>query len=516
MVAISIITGICMISVLISYIAFRKGFTRSADDYFVAGSSLGYFVLIFSLLASFLSAFSMFGMSSLGYRTGFGSLYVLTANLVPLGFLWYFMHRKTFIIGRARRWMSMGAPFGERYGNGMRVVIPVVVLLASIPYLVAQIQGIGVMLEAMSNGVISYHIGLFFVPVFIALYLMMGGMKGAAWVNTVQGVFFSVMVFLLFFAVMAKNGGFVPTMNLVFERHPELFQLGWKGGKIWSYPMVFGFAAAMCLGCVCFPQPYMHAYSSRSARGFKAMVLSFGGICLVIITMPTLVGIASRALVPGLSGVQADKVYGLVASKALPDWLAALAVSGGFTAAMSTVNGLVFGNATNIANDLVKVIKRTGISASGLVSIARISVAAIMALCVIIAWNPNTPVAELSIIAFGTVAVTIFPLWGAYFWKRATSFGAIASTVVGASLNVVFFLIGGKSMVLFPQPSLFQLNGFLVSLIVTGIVFFVGCLVTRPGKIEKKSLDLFFHPALNGKSSEERTIPAGDKAFQVG
>ena len=79
--------------------------------------------------------------------------------------------------------------------------------------------------------------------------------------------------------------------------------------------MVFGFAAAMSLGCVCFPQPFMHAYSSRSAKGFKAMILAFGGICLIVISMPTMIGIAAAVLVPGLSGVEADKVYGLVASQ---------------------------------------------------------------------------------------------------------------------------------------------------------------------------------------------------------
>ncbi|MCG8617224.1 MAG: sodium:solute symporter family protein [Desulfobacterales bacterium] len=495
MVAVSVITGICMVSVLISYLAFRKGFTKSADDYFVAGSSLGYFVLIFSLLASFLSAFSMFGMSSFGYRLGFGSLYVLTANLVPLGFLWYFMHKKTFLLGRARKWMSMGAPFGERYGNGMRAIIPIVVLVASIPYLVAQIQGIGVMLEAMSEGIISFHTGLFFVPFFIALYLMMGGMKGAAWVNTIQGVFFSIMVFVLFFFVMMKNGGFFNTMDMVVAKYPKLFQIGWGGGKVWSYPMLFGTAAAMCLGCVCFPQPFMHAYSSRSVRGFKAMVLSFGGICLFVITMPTIIGIAGNLIVPGLKGVEADKIYGLVASATLPDWLAALAVSGGFTAAMSTVNGLVFGNATNISVDLVKMIK-PDLKSSDLVTIARICVCLIMAVCVWIAWNPNTPVAELSIIAFGTVAVTFFALWGAYYWKRATKWGAITSTLAGVTMNIGFFLAGGKKMVLFPQESLFQLNGFLASFIVSGLVFFIGSWLTRPGTTENQSLTLFFHPVL--------------------
>lgn len=495
MVALIIITAICLMSVFISYIAFRRGFARSADDYFVAGSSLGYFVLIFSLLASFLSAFSMFGMSSFGYRLGYGSLYVLTANLVPLGYLWYYMHKKTFLLGRVRNWMSMGAPFGDRYGNAMRIILVIVVLIASIPYLVAQIQGIGVMIETMTEGLVSFRMGLFFVPIFIALYLAMGGMKGAAWVNAMQGVFFSIMVFVLFFFVMMKNGGFIPTMHMVMAKHPELFQIGWKGGAVWSYAMIFGMASAMCIGCVCFPQPFMHAYSSRSMRGFKAMVLAFGGICLIIITMPTLVGIAGRTFAPALQGVEADKIYGLVASATMPDWLAAFAVAGGFTAAMSTVNGLVFGNATNISMDIIKIL-RPQTQPSQMITIARVCVAVIMAICVVIAWNPNTPVAELSIIAFGTVAVTFFALWGAYFWKRATKAGAILSTVVGVSLNVIFYFVGGKAMVLFPQESLFMLNGFLASFIASGVIFFAVSLLTKPGEEEKKNLSLFFHPAM--------------------
>lgn len=496
---IGIITAICVGSTLISYVAFRRGAARSADDYFVAGSSLGYFVLIFSLLASFLSAFAMFGISGMGYRWGFGALFVLTVNLVPLGFLWYFMHRKTFLIGRARRWMSMGAPFGERYGSGMRAIIPIVVLVASIPYLVAQVQGIAIMIETMSRSRIPYEAGLFFAPAFVALYLILGGMRGAAWVNTVQGIFFTVMVFVLFFAVMAENGGFGPTMDIVHQKHPELFQLGAKGGKIWSYPMIFGFAAAMCLGSVCFPQPYMHAYSSRSAKGFKVMIFAFGGLCVVVISMTTMIGIAGRSLVAGLADVNADKIYGLAAAKTLPDWAAALAVAGAFTAATTTVIGVVFGNAANVANDLYKLVKPKA-GTKELVLLGRLCIAGIMVVCVLIAWIPNIPIAELAIIAFGIMAVTAFPLWGAYFWKRATRFGAIAATLVGVGMNLMFLvwgLVSERNMLLAPQDFLGNLNGFLVSFIVAGAVFFLVSLATRPGEIEKRSLALFFHPALD-------------------
>jgi len=499
---IAIITGICLASVLVSYAAFRRGATRSADDYFVAGSSLGYFVLIFSLLASFLSAFAMFGISGMGYRWGFGALFVLTVNLVPLGFLWYFVHRKTFLIGRARGWMSMGAPFGDRYGAGMRALIPVVVLVASTPYLVAQVQGIGIMIETMSEGRVAYEVGLFFAPAFVALYLILGGMKGAAWVNTVQGIFFTIMVFVLFFAVMAANGGFAATMDIVHQEHPDMFRLGTKGGKLWSYPMIFGFASAMCLGSVCFPQPYMHAYSSHSAKGFKVMIVAFGAICVVVISMTTMIGIAGRSLVTGLEGVQADKIYGLVAAKTLPPWAAALAVAGAFTAAMTTVIGVVFGNASNIANDLYKLVKPQA-DTKELVRVGRICIAGIIAVCIGIAWNPNIPVAELAIIAFGIMAVTIFPLFGAYFWRRATRFGAIASTLVGVGMNLTFLIwgmvsgTGAKKMLLAPQEFLLNLNGFLVSFIVAGAVFFVVSLATRPGATEEESLALFFHASLD-------------------
>ena len=495
-----IITGICLGSALISYAAYRHGKSKSADDYFVAGSSLGYFVLIFSLLASFLSAFAMLGISGLGYRLGFGALFVLTVNLIPLGFLWYFMHRKTLLIGRARKWMSMGAPFGERYGMAMRTIIPIVVLVASIPYLVAQIQGIGIMIEGMSDGEIPYKAGLFFAPAFIALYLILGGMKGAAWVNTVQGVFFTVMVFILFFAVMNEHGGFSATMDRIAANHPEMFQIKATGGKLWSYPMIFGFAAAMCLGSVCFPQPYMHAYSSNSAKGFKVMIFVFGAICVVVISMTTMIGIAGKLFEPNLAN--ADKIYGLTAEATLPDWGAALAVAGAFTAATTTVIGVVFGNASNIANDLYKQVKPQA-TAKQLVTLGRICIAGIMAICIAIAWIPNIPIAELAVIAFGIMTVTIFPLWGAYYWKRATRFGAIAATIVGVGTNLMFIVwgvaggTGIKSMLLMPRSSLLNLNGFLVSFIVAGIVFFGVSLITPLGKTEKKSLELFFHPSLD-------------------
>jgi len=96
--------------------------------------------------------------------------------------------------------------------------------------------------------------------------------------------------------------------------------------------------------------------------------------------------------------------------------------------------------------------------------------------------------------------VTIFPLWGAYFWRRATRFGAIAATLTGVAMNLAFLAWGlatGTGMLLMPQPFLLHLNGFLVSFIAAGVVFFGVSLATQPGPTERKSLALFFHRSLD-------------------
>ena len=64
-------------------------------------------------------------------------------------------------------------------------------------------------------------------------------------------------------------------------------------------------------------------------------------------------------------------------------------------------------------------------------------------------------------------------------------------------MNVLFLFMGGKAMVLSPQASLFNLNGFLASFLVAGIVFFSVSLATPLGATEKRSLALFFHPSLS-------------------
>jgi hypothetical protein len=65
-------------------------------------------------------------------------------------------------------------------------------------------------------------------------------------------------------------------------------------------------------------------------------------------------------------------------------------------------------------------------------------------------------------------------------------------------MNILFLSLGGNNMVLFPQPILFHLNGFLASFLTAGATFFLVSLATKPGPAEQRSLALFFHSSLDG------------------
>jgi hypothetical protein len=83
-------------------------------------------------------------------------------------------------------------------------------------------------------------------------------------------------------------------------------------------------------------------------------------------------------------------------------------------------------------------------------------------------------------------------------------------------LLIIHAFVYTRRQRLFPSTSLtggikigtIKLNGFLASFIVTGIILFLGSLVTQPGAAEKKSLALFYsNLRLRAHSKQRRNQP---------
>lgn len=487
-IALAVIAGICIISALLGAYALRRALP-TAHDFYTAGGALGGVVLSFSVIASIVSYVTFFGNASLGFRTGLGAVSVMGVPGIPMALVWYAVHRKTFVLSKVRNWMSVGAVYDARYGPGMGALIAWLLFAATLPYLGAQIQATGVVMQALG---LPYWSGTIFVLVFILFYTALGGFRGTTYVHVFQTIIFFSLAMVLFGVVLAKSGGLASVTEHLLQQRPQLFQIGAAGGKVWSYPMLLSYGLGTIAGFTCMPVAFMHTYACRSLSAFKTWTLSFGLATLILTVFMVLLGIIGRSLLPDLQGLEIEGLYPRLAYLLLPSWGAVVILAGTVAAGMATLDNVVFGNAMNLVNDWYRRLARP--SERQLIWAGRLAMVCIVVVGGILVAVPKFPLAELNVLSFSATGMLFFSLTGGYFWKGATRVGAISSALVGMAL-VYFLSLVWPGQGPGPSPNLGGLTPFLVSFPICGLTFFCVSWITRRAE-QPPGAAAFFDPSL--------------------
>ncbi|MFC2075914.1 sodium:solute symporter [candidate division KSB1 bacterium] len=482
-----IIVLICLVSVFSGWLAVRRRLPTAAD-YFTAGGVFGPFALALGIFISFVSFFGYFGLASLSYRTGLGSLSAVGLVSVFTGLLLYLVHRKTVLLARPLGWSSQGMVYGARYGRPMQFLVPLVMLLATVPYLAAQVMAIGHLCSSLG---LPYWGGILFIMLFTALYVTIGGFRGSTYAHIIQGTICLVGLLLTIGAILHHYQGLSPLYQRILQTKPSLLMIGAGNPPAWHYTTILSFSLAMTLGTTCMMQPFMHAFSTNDFRAFKTWTLMIGPLIFISCGTSAWVGLVGFDLFPGLAGLASDQIYSLVLHALFPGWTAAVLLALVCGAAMATIDALLLGNAMNLINDIYKPFINPDLSDRQVVSYSRALIIAVTLIAVLLVWKPVIPIAELTVFGFSTSALMIFPLVGGYYWRRATSAGAIASLLVGIPANYILSIgLGWPRTMQMPKAELAGFSPFLAALLLTGIVFVVVSFLTSPSS--KRVLDNFF------------------------
>ena len=105
----------------------------------------------------------------------------------------------------------------------------------------------------------------------VLIYVVVGGMRSTAAVNTFQTLVFIAVSGLAFFVITAGMGGFVPAMARLGEQSPELLELA-RTPRDWIQIATYLFVP---LSTSCFPHIFSHWMSARSAEAFRLPVLAY-------------------------------------------------------------------------------------------------------------------------------------------------------------------------------------------------------------------------------------------------
>src|SRR5215510_2443797 len=190
---------------------------QDAEDFFLAGRSLGPAVFLLSLFGENMTACSILGASGHAFANGIVTLGLMASSLVliiPLSL--FVVGTRLWALGKRYGFMTPVQMFRDRWECGhIGTVIFAVQAVLLIPYIIIAVMGGGTTLSSVSGGLVPYWLGGAVVSFVVMGYVFFGGMRGTAWVNTFQTILFLSFGAIAVTVIAQGMGGFRSAMETI-------------------------------------------------------------------------------------------------------------------------------------------------------------------------------------------------------------------------------------------------------------------------------------------------------------
>ncbi|APE94845.1 sodium:solute symporter family protein [Halodesulfurarchaeum formicicum] len=442
-----IIVGYLLVALGVGLIAYRVT-ERTAEDFYLASRSFGTVVLLFTVFATLLSAFTFFGGPDNAYSLG--PEWILVMGLMDgiiFAILWYVIGYRQWLLGQREGYMTLGELLGDRFGSrALRGLVAVVSLFWLFPYVMLQQIGAGAAITGLTQGAVPFWAGATLITAFMIAYVALAGMRGIAWTDTLQGVFMLAMVWLaLAWVLLAVDGG-IATINAGIQANaPDFFALG---GGAYTPQFMLSFAISIAFGVTMFPQINQRFFAAASETVLKRSFTLWPVLVLLLFVPAFLLGTWAAGL-----GIEADVAAGesvlpqLLAAYT-PTWFAALVIAGAIAAMMSSSDSMLLSGSSYFTRDLYRPFVDRALSERredrlGRLGVVGFAVAALLASVWaegggIGAASVGSLLIEIGDLAFGGFAQLAGPVLLALYWRGTTRRGLIAGILAPQLVYVAF------------------------------------------------------------------------------
>jgi solute:Na+ symporter, SSS family len=412
-------------------------FRKTGEDYFVATRSIGSFVLFMSLFGTHMTAFSILGASGESYHVGIGVFALLASSsalVVPAVF--FFVGTKLWAIGKKYGYLTQIQYFRERWNSdALGLLLFIVLNLLLIPYLLIGLMGGGITLTQITNGEIPEWVGGLVVIGVISIYVIYGGMRGTAWVNTFQTLVFTVCGGLAFFVISNHMGGFENAMQKVAETRPDLLI---RGDHIRPLQLLTYTFIPLSVGM--FPHLFNHWLTAKRAKAFHQTII-FYPIAVAIVWIPSvLLGVLGTIDFPGLQGAAANSILIRMIEMHANKVLAGILAAGVISSVMNSLDSQSLAIGSMFTQDIVRHYQfHDKMSEQQQVFYGRLFVLLILLATYTLSLFSGRSIFKLGIWSFTGFAALFPVVIAALYWKRSTAYGAFASVISVIVLWIYFF-----------------------------------------------------------------------------
>lgn len=434
-------------------------------DYFLAGRTLGTFVLSLTFIATWVSMWTFYGAVGANYRLGpsFMSAMITWNVLWPL-MVWA-MGTRLWVLAHRFGSITPSDLFADYYqSEAMRVLASLVGIVALIPYMSIQLLGGGIAFEAATGGAIPFWAGALFMAAVMMLYTLFGGLRAVAWTDVFQGIFFlAVMLGLSIWLLGLPEAG--NAFRASAAVNPKLFDpANFAWGQWLGFVLTWGLSPLL-------PHMMQRCFMARSPRVITCTAASLAILSPWVQTVPVMiVGVAAVGVLPGLKGADTDAVIPLLLAKYAP-YVGAIVVAAAWAAGMSTLDSQLLTASSLVTRDLYRY-ARPQANEKEQARVGQLFVMVVTLVMYLFVLTKPGFIVVLGTAGAGiAVAGYLFPTIGVLFWPRVGRVAALGGLAAGGLTALLTFAV-------WPFP--LGLHNTLWGVLVGGVVFFVLAYSTAP------------------------------------
>lgn len=443
----------------VGFVAWKK--TKSSEDYMLAGRKSHPYIMALSYGATFISTAAIVGFGGIAGQFGMGILWLVFLNIILGIFIAFVVFgKRTRKMGHNMSALTFPEFLGRRFNSKFIQYFAGLIIFFAMP-LYASVVLIGAARFIEATILIDFNIALLIMAIIVAVYVMMGGIKGVMYTDALQGsIMFLGMIFLListYYLLGGVSNAHQSLTNLTPFLTSEVTAVGGTGwtsfpslGSPWWWTLVSTIILGVGIGVLAQPQLAVRFMTVKSNRELNRAVFMGGLFIFFLPGTAYLVGSLSNVyffqqtgqLATQVVGGNVDKIIPVFINNAMPEWFAYIFMITLLSAAMSTLSSQVHVQGTSIGRDVYEtILKKKGDKS---VSIARIGIGFSVLIALVLGYLlPGSIIALGTALFFGICAAAFLSVFiCALFWKRTSKWGAISGMLVGTFTSIfwLFFV----------------------------------------------------------------------------
>jgi SSS family solute:Na+ symporter/sodium/proline symporter len=433
------IVSVAYLLLLVGVIIYKSRVVKSEDDFLLAGRGVPVYMLVGTLICTWVGSGSLFGTAGLSVRSGFGELWFSAGAWIGIIAIY-------FIAARVRKIskITLTDLLDQRYNRTARILGTITIIVAYLVIAGYQFKGGGRFISILSNGAVDLQTGTFITCIVIIGFTALAGMVSIVSVDIFNGTIMIIAMALTLPFAIASHGGLTEVIQTIEGKSPEYLSL-FEGHDAWWIVGVILPTFLLLMSESSMYQKFSSAEDSAAAK--KAVIGMFIGVVVIEFLMcaTSVVGYAIYAndarffLADGsINRAMSEEIILRIGFEQIPVFVGSMLFAAGVAIILSTGNTFLMVTSTNLSNDILKpyFFKSTKDSKK-LIRIQQISIVILGLLAFAMVTQFET-ILEMAFISYTMIGASLAPvLMASFFWKRVTAAGGVASILAGMTIPIL-------------------------------------------------------------------------------